>query len=200
MATDIEIIVKNIRSVFDFKDKSVIQVGAGGGQLIGCAKDANSIIAVDNDPSAIEKLNIVVGKNKQFNNISIIEGTIDSINQNVDIVFFEFCLHEIDNPGFALNKAFEFAPQILVVDHHPDSEWAWITCETEKVTQSWIEVEKYYIIQKETYNAIQLFSDYLELYRRIEPLGKLAIERIQRFQSQKNISIKMQYTITHIKK
>jgi hypothetical protein len=35
VATDIEAIIRNIGSCFDFTGKSVIHVGAGGGQFIG---------------------------------------------------------------------------------------------------------------------------------------------------------------------
>ena len=200
MATDINIIEKNIRSMYNFHNKTVIQVGAGGGQLIGCAKDAGSIIAVDNDPTAIEKLKIVVEENGRSEKISIIEGTIDSINHQADVVFFEFCLHEIDEPEKALCQALKIAPEILIIDHHPDSPWAWYTCETQKATKSWYDVEKYSLFQKKSFNAIQYFSDYSELYARLVPLGDLAIKRIQKFEPQNDIEIDMIYSIALIKK
>lgn len=200
MATNIKVIEKNIQSLYDFNDKSVIQIGAGGGQLIGCAKNAKSVIAVDNDPTAVEKLRIVLKENEQPIRISIIEGTIDSISQNADIVFFEFCLHEIDDPEKAIQQSLNLAPEVLVVDHHPDSSWAWYTCETQKATQSWSAVEKYSIIQKESFKSIQYFSDYSDLYSRLASLGDLAIKRIQKFESQNNIEIEMKYSIALIKR
>lgn len=200
MATDINIIEKNIRSIYDFHNKTVIQVGAGGGQLIGCAKDAESIIAVDNDPSAIEKLKIVVEENGKSEKISIKEGTIDSVNQQADVVFFEFCLHEINEPEKAICQALNLATEVLIVDHQPDSAWAWYTCETQKATQSWSDVEKYSLFQKKSFKAIQYFSEYSELYARLAPLGDLAIKRIQKFESQNDIEIDMFYSVALLKR
>jgi 2-polyprenyl-3-methyl-5-hydroxy-6-metoxy-1,4-benzoquinol methylase len=47
MATDIGAIERNLQSFYDFQDKSVIHVGAGGGQLIGYAAITRSVLAID---------------------------------------------------------------------------------------------------------------------------------------------------------
>jgi len=56
MPTDLDLIVANLTSFHDFSGKIVIHVGAGGGQLIGYAASCRKVVAVDNDPSALERL------------------------------------------------------------------------------------------------------------------------------------------------
>jgi hypothetical protein len=53
MATDINTIIANLMAFYDFRDKTVISVGAGGGQLIEYGRTAGKIIAVENDPGAM---------------------------------------------------------------------------------------------------------------------------------------------------
>lgn len=52
MATDIGKVIDNLVSVYDFTDKTVVHVGAGGGQLIAYARSALRVIAVDPDAEA----------------------------------------------------------------------------------------------------------------------------------------------------
>ena len=56
MATDIEAVERNLRSFYDFHDKIVVHVGAGGGQLIGYSEIARSVLAVDIDEQALSTL------------------------------------------------------------------------------------------------------------------------------------------------
>ena len=56
MATDIAAILQNLGSCYNFTGKSVIHVGAGGGQFIGYAFEARSALGVDPDPEAVARL------------------------------------------------------------------------------------------------------------------------------------------------
>ena len=56
MATDYGKIVEDLLAFYDFRDKTVVAVGAGGGQLIEYGRPARKVIAVDSDPGALEKL------------------------------------------------------------------------------------------------------------------------------------------------
>ena len=53
MATDIAKVIANLASFYDFSNKSVVPVGAGGGQFIGYASDARHVVAVDPDTAAL---------------------------------------------------------------------------------------------------------------------------------------------------
>ena len=60
MATDTDAILSNLCSFYDMRDKSVIHVGAGGGQLIGYAFNARSVLAVDPDRIAVSRLETAI--------------------------------------------------------------------------------------------------------------------------------------------
>jgi len=53
MATDIKKVIEDLLGFYDFDDKVVISVGAGGGQLIEYGRKAKRVIALDNDAEAI---------------------------------------------------------------------------------------------------------------------------------------------------
>ena len=55
MATDIAAILRDLESCYDFTRKSVIHVGAGGGQLIGYAGRTRNVLGVDPDTAAAER-------------------------------------------------------------------------------------------------------------------------------------------------
>lgn len=52
MATDLSAIVRNLTAFYDFAGKTVVAVGAGGGQLAESARSMRHVVAVDRDPSA----------------------------------------------------------------------------------------------------------------------------------------------------
>jgi predicted RNA methylase len=62
MATDIAKVIANLASFYDFSNKSVVHVGAGGGQFIGYASDARHVVAVDPDAAALEPLRAAIGR------------------------------------------------------------------------------------------------------------------------------------------
>jgi hypothetical protein len=122
------------------------------------------------------------------------------ISAEADVVFFELCLHEMPDPGRALKHAYSLAPNILVIDHHPDSPWAWYVCEDKKAGRSWDEVRKFNIVREASFTATQHFDTYSALLAKVEVMGETAIERIADFVDTRNISIKMQYSIALIEK
>jgi len=120
------------------------------------------------------------------------------MNTSVDVVFFEFCLHEVKDPGAALERAFEMAEEILIIDHAPESQWAWFTAETEKATVSWEAVRGLSIVGERTYHAVQKFSDHRELHDRIKVLGEPSVSRILQYEGEQNIRIEMDYSMALI--
>jgi len=59
MATDVGLILHNLLAFYDFTGKTVVAVGAGGGQLAGYGFQAKRVIAVDRDPAAMDQLKAV---------------------------------------------------------------------------------------------------------------------------------------------
>jgi hypothetical protein len=193
MATDINAVLENLMSFYDFSKKSVVHVGAGGGQFIGYAPVARSVIAVDSDSTAVDHLKAAIEQMKMQNLFTVIHGDFLSISNQADVVFFEFCLHEMTQPEQVLIYAKTLAPEILVLDHLPDSQWAWYTCETEKAERSWAALRSMPIVRMANFKALQLFDDHAQLQERIKPLGPPAIDRASVLVGQQNIEIKMTY-------
>jgi SAM-dependent methyltransferase len=195
MGTDIGAVERNLKSFYDFQDKVVVHVGAGGGQLIGYSENARSVLAVDIDVEATSRLDESVRAKGLSSKFKIKVADILSISDEADVVFFELCLHEMPDPEEALKHAQSLATDILVIDHHPDSQWAWYVLESEKAGRSWDAVRKFNVIKEKSYDAEQYFSDYSDLLAKVEVMGDLAIARISEFVSKNSITIKMKYTI-----
>lgn len=194
MVTDIGVIERNLQSFYDFQDKSVVHVGAGGGQLIRYSSITRSVLAIDIDGEAASRLEESVCGKGLAHRFKIEVADILSTSAEADVVFFEFCLHEMPDSGRALKHARSLAPNILVIDHHPDSPWAWYVCENEKASRSWDEVRRFNIIREASFKTEQHFANYSDLLTKVEVMGESAIERISDFVDTSNISIKMEYT------
>lgn len=195
MATDIAAILRNLESFYDFTDKSVLHVGAGGGQIIGYAAKTRSVLAVDSDPSAVALLEAAIRDRGLKDRFTVVQREFGAVEAQADVVFFEFCLHEMDDPAGALLHARSIAPEILILDHAPRSRWAWHTCETEKAERSWASVRRGPVVREAFFEAVQEFRDYAELRTRLQPLGAPALSRIRKFEGRRDIRIEMGYAV-----
>jgi tRNA G37 N-methylase Trm5 len=193
MATDILAILKNILEFADFNNKTVIAVGAGGGQFAEYGKKAWRIIAVDSNPQALEALQkkaAIIGLNDRFEYHA---GDFMTFALRGDMVFFELCLHEMADPVLALAKAKSMAPQVVIFDHSPASPWAYIAAEETKVTNAWqaIQAQKPRCVQH--YPCLQSFATFAELEAKVMPQGAVSLQRIEKYRGQKNFTIPMSY-------
>jgi tRNA G37 N-methylase Trm5 len=199
MATDIKAVERNLKSFYDFQDKAVVHVGAGGGQFIGYSENTRSVLAIDIDGEAVSQLRASVQEKGLSNRFEIKVADILSISDEADVVFFEFCLHEMPDPGKALKHARSLASDILIIDHHPDSLWAWYVLESEKAGRSWDAARKFNVVREKSFDAEQYFLNYSDLLAKVEVMGDLAIDRIADFIGKSNITIKMKYAIALLK-
>jgi SAM-dependent methyltransferase len=199
MATDIETVERNLRSFYDFQDKLVIHVGAGGGQLIGYSEIARSVLAVDIDEEAASQLEASVLEKGLSDKFEIQVADILSISTRADVVYFELCLHEMPDPEKALKHAQSLATDIVIIDHHPDSRWAWYILESDKARRSWDAVRRFDVIREKSYDAEQHFSNHSDLVSKVQVMGELAVERVSEFVDTSNITIQMKYTIALLK-
>jgi len=193
MATDINAVIKNLLSFYNFDKKTVISVGAGGGQLIEYGRSAKKVIAIDNSAIAIQKLkeNLINRKLEQI--FEVMEADFYETSLNGDVVFFEFCLHEMPDAAKAIKHALAMAPEVLVMDHAPQSRWAYYAAEDHKVAASWKALETFAIKKRQTFTANQTFHDHSEIHEKLKSQGEESIKRISEFTSQKNIVIPMPY-------
>ena len=195
MATDIGAIIRNVESCFDFTGKSVIHVGAGGGQFIGYAGGTRKVLGVDPDPGAVERLKQAVREMGLEDRFSALQEDIMTISTRADVVFFEFCLHEIVDPRAALRHAGTLAPETLIVDPAPGSSWSWYLCEAEKVQRGWAAAEEFRIALDKRFEGTQHFRDHAELLAKVQMLGEPVIRRVQEFAARTDFTIDMPYRV-----
>jgi predicted RNA methylase len=193
MATDVKTIVANLLSFYDFENQTIISVGAGGGQFIEYARTAYKVYAVDNDIEALNNLSVSLEKANLSDKYTLIHADFEQTNLKGDVVLFEFCLHEMKNAEAAIKRALTMAPVVLISDHLPNSEWAFIVDEDLKVANSWNAIANFNLRKCEMCDATQYFSDYEELYQKVKGQGEEAVKRISKFVNQTCIEIPMSY-------
>ncbi len=195
MATKISEIINNLCAAYDFRDKTIISVGAGGGQFIEYARSAKKVIAVDQDPNAVSTLRKRVEEVGLVDTFEIITSDFHQISPAVDAVLFEFSLHEMPSPTSAIEHALSLAPAIVVIDHAKDSDWSYYVAEEEKVRISTRAIQNTSSFSQKTYQSEQYFENYAELFDKVKPQGTVAIERIEKYKGVSPIRIEAAYSI-----
>ena len=198
MATDIKQIINNLLEFYNFNNQTIIAVGAGGGQLIEYGRVSKEVFAIDYDMESLRKLKdnlIRSGLDDKFN---LIHSDFYRSNLKGDLVLFEFCFHEMEDPDAALKHALTMAPHVIVLDHWPDSEWAYLGGEEENIAKSWTTLSSYHLIKNQKFDTFQFFHDYDEIYEKVKAQGETSIKRINAFKGKKNFSIPMSYRIALI--
>jgi len=193
MATDVKAIIANLLSFYDFNDKTIISVGAGGGQFIEYARSAKKVYAIDNDSEALNRLSDNLIKASLTDKFTLIHSEFEQVKLTGDVVLFEFCLHEMNDASVAIKRALTMAPVVIIGDHLPNSEWAFIVGEEQKVVNSWNAIERFDISKRQEYEAVQSFADYEELYQKVKGQGNEVINRISKFKNQSCFEIPMLY-------
>ncbi len=193
MATDYAQLTRNLLHFYDFSNKVVLFVGAGGRQLLEPSAGTKKLIAIDQDVEALRELAAnVVAKGMQ-DSVEVVGGKFEEVALSGDVVYFEFCLHEMADPRTALTHARNLAPDIVVFDHSPDSEWIFYGAEEDKVRVSAEAMERFGLRRSEKFHTEQRFLDYAELLAKVSGQGPAAIQRTQCFSGATNISIPMRY-------
>jgi predicted RNA methylase len=198
MATDYGKLVDNLLAFYNFTDKTVIAVGAGGGQLIGYGWAAARVLALDNDPAALERLRERLSAAGLEDRFTPVLGDFFESNLRADAVLFEFCLHEMADPAAAVERARGMARDVVIFDHWPGSEWSYVSAEDEKVAASWAALVRFPVKKKQMHEAVQSFRDYDELYEKVKGQGETAISRIAPYKGRTGIRIPMAYGLAFI--
>lgn len=195
MATDYAKLTENLCRFYDFTDKVVLFIGAGGRQLLDRAAKTKKLIAIDRDVEALRELQAKVMTQGLRDSVEVVGASFEEVTAHGDTVYFEFCLHEMDDPEKALLHAKSLAPDIVVYDHSPGSEWIYYGAEEDKVSLSFAAMERFGIRRRQTFHAEQWFGNHSELLAKVSPQGPLAIARAQRFAGTANIVIPMNYEL-----
>jgi Methyltransferase domain len=196
MAADYEQMVRNIREFYSFVGKKVLAVGAGNGPLTGLVLVSKKLIVIDKDPVAIRFWEAKVSAEGLQDRVEVIQADFGATSPRGDVVYFEFCLHEMDDPSQALRHALTLAPEVLVFDHLPDSEWAFQGAEEDKVRRSTDALANFHRLRQQAYRTEQRFEKYQQLLDKVSPQGALAVQRAERYRGAGEIVIPMTYGLS----
>jgi len=195
LATDYAKLAENLNRFYDFTGKVVLYIGAAGTQLLDPATGTRKIIAIDRDVDALRELQAKIVARGLQDSVETICADFEEVTLRGDAIYFEFCFHEMDDPEQALMRAKSLAPDIVVYDHSPGSEWIYYGAEEDRVSRSSAIMESFGIRRRQRFHAEQRFANYPELLAKVSPQGPLAIERAQRFADATNIVIPMSYEL-----
>lgn len=160
MATDYHQLTENLCRFYDFSGKTVLFVGAGGRQLLDPSIKTRKLFAIDQDVEALRELKTNVAAKGMQDCVDIVGSSFEEVALRGDVVYFEFCLHEMDDPQKALTHARTLAPDIVVFDHLPGSDWVFHAAEEDKVRRSAEAMERFGVRRRETFCTEQRFRYY----------------------------------------
>lgn len=198
MAANVNEIIANLLSFYKFENQKIISVGAGGGQFIEYGRSSKQVVAIDNDREALNRLECNLRKAELLDKFTLVNSDFYLVKEVADVVVFEFCLHEMADAKLAVQHALTMAPNVLVNDHWPESEWAYIVDEREKVVNSWEALQGFAFKKIQRYDTFQFFHDYEELYQKVKVQGENSISRISRYKNKKDFTIPMSYAFALI--
>jgi ubiquinone/menaquinone biosynthesis C-methylase UbiE len=198
MSAKIEEIINELRSFYDFSNKQIISVGAGGGQLVDYAEKARKVIAIDNDLAALKRLEQKLCSKEFMPKFELHNADFYKSEFNADVLVFEFCLHEMPNPEQAIRHALSMTNDIIIIDHYIDSPWAHIVNESEKALISWQAAKGFNIGTQKICVTEQYFANYRDLYEKVKVQGEATISRIEQYKNKTDIIIPMRYYLCKI--
>jgi SAM-dependent methyltransferase len=193
MATDIARIIRNLEAFYDFRGKTVLSIGAGGGQLIEYARTAARVIALDSSAEALDLLRGRLAGSGMEDKFSLLCGDLLASRQRADVAVFEFCLHEMPDATAAVAHACALAAEVVAMDHWPGSDWAFYVAEELKVARAWEALAAARPRRTQHYETTQAFRGYEELRLKVLAQGEVALRRIEPFRERRNFSIAMTY-------
>jgi Methyltransferase domain len=195
VAADYEKMTENLSRFYGFAGKTVLYVGAGRKQLLDPALPTKRVVAIDQDVEALKELQEHVAAQGLQATVQVVGSRFEDIEQRGDVVYFEFCLHEMADPHQALVHARTLAPDIVVYDHSPGSEWIYYGAEEDKVRSSSEIMERFGIRRRERLHTEQRFATYAELLAKVSPQGAVAVQRAGCHTGAANIVIPMDYEL-----
>ncbi len=195
MATDYARLTEELCRFYHFQNKCVLFVGAAGRQLLDPSAGTRRLIAIDKDVESLRALQATVEARGLQHCMEAVGASFEQIQLQGDVVYFEFCLHEMDDPAGSLRHAKSLAPDIVVFDHSVGSEWTYYGAEEDKVSRSSAAMEAFGIRRRQTFCGEQRFGNHAELLAKVGGQGPLAVERARRFVGTTNIVIPMSYEL-----
>jgi hypothetical protein len=191
LTTNYAALSENLEGFYDFTDKVILLVGAGTGTLLPSELRLKKLIAVDRSVGALADSKGKLSQIRSRHPLEIIPAKFESVFLFADVVYFEFSLHEIVDPKLALTHARGMAPDIVVFDHSPNSDWAFHTGEEHMVRRSSLAMKRFRIRRRKVLQVEQRFADYPELFSKVSAQGPIAARRANSYLGAENIIIPM---------
>jgi hypothetical protein len=198
MAADYRKMVADLLAFYDLRDKTVLTVGAGGGQLVEYGRTARKVLALDSDAPALDKLRENLKTAGLEDKFEPVLGDFFAVELKADVVLFEFSLHEMPDPAAAVERARGEAPDVVVFDHAPGSTWSFFTSEEAKVARSWAALGRFPVKKTRMSEGTQVFAAYDQLYEKLKGQGGTSLARIERYRGLTDIRIPMPYGLALI--
>jgi hypothetical protein len=195
LTVDLRQLRLNLHDFYDFSNKTVLFVGAGGRQLFDVAVKAKRIVAMDQDDDALKELKAHIAACNPPAPVEVIVSRFTDFVSSGDVVYFEFCLHEMHDPYRALTYARGLSPDIVVFDHLPGSVWSFYAAEEQSVRRSMDAMQRFGIRRHATFSIEQQFKTNAELDTKLSAQGTVATRRAQRFTGATDIVIPMDYQL-----
>jgi SAM-dependent methyltransferase len=183
----------DLADFYEFKGKAVIYVGAGGGQLLGPETGVKRVVAIDSNPESLNAFRSEANSTWAGIPIRFVPRDFETVNLHGDVVYFEFCLHHMEDPRRALEHARALAQDIVVMDHLPGSKWIYYGAEEDRVLHSFKAAEAFGTRRVEKFTIDQRFKDYEELAARLAGEGEVPLRRASELRGKKDIRIRMDY-------
>ena len=86
MTVDMRQVVEYLRDFYDFTDRILIAVGAGGGQFLDVYREARRILAVDSDPEALRRLGEAVTAKGLNDRTEVVRADFSEITSPAEVV------------------------------------------------------------------------------------------------------------------
>lgn len=191
MAADYALLTKSLAGFYDFSGKTILLVGAGHGQLLDPAISVKKLIAVDHDLAALREFEEKLSAGPAKAPVELLHSKFEDVTVPADVVYFEFCLHEIADPFAALKRARSLASDVVVFDHSSVSKWVFYCADEELVRRSSLAMRNFGIRRSAAVRTAQTFRTGAELLSKVSAQGPAAVSRAERFVNSSDFAIPM---------
>jgi SAM-dependent methyltransferase len=195
LAVDRSELSSNLAKFYDFRGKSVLYVGAGRGQLLRPTTGVASVVAIDRDPGSLDGFRRDATTEWAGIPIRFVPSAFETVEAKGDTVYFEFCMHYMEDPAKTLEHARSSAQDIVVMDHLPDSEWVYYWAGEEAVRRSTKAIESFGVRRRKASAAEQKFEDWQALATRLTGEGEESSRRVLELKEAKEIRMRMDYCL-----
>jgi hypothetical protein len=193
MVVDRDELAANLRKFYDFRGKSAVCVGAGGGLLLRPDSGVARVVAIDRDAKALGRFRSEAKTKWAGTPIRFVPRKFESVNPKGDVVYFEFCMHMMKDPRKTLEHARSLAPDIVVIEHLPGSKWVYYWAGEEEVLRCTSVLESFGIRRRKRFTAEQRFKDWKAFAERLAGQGKESRRRVLELKEAREVHMPMNY-------